>query len=257
VRYLAFALAGLLVGSFLTVVVHRVPKGEGVARGRSRCPSCGAEIAARDNIPVLSWLLLRGRCRRCGAPISPEYPLTELATAGLFVGAAATFEPLHLAIGGAAFLGLMLAIALIDARHRIVPNLIVYPALVVFAAAVVLGDLLDAGIDAPRAGIGMLAYAVPLLAVAFAVPGGMGMGDVKLAALIGLALGGLGLAYVAVAAAVGVVGGGVAAVLAIAVFRIGRRQHMPFGPYLAAGAVVALLAAPPIADAYLSVTGLS
>ncbi|MGH2711815.1 MAG: prepilin peptidase, partial [Actinomycetota bacterium] len=145
--------------------------------------------------------------------------------------------------------------ALIDARHKIVPNRIVYPALLLLAPAVVVGDLTGVGIDVPLAFIGMAAYAGPLLIVAFAVPGGMGMGDVKLAAVIGLALGGLGLSYVAVAAGLGIVGGGLGAVLAVAVFRYGRRQQMPFGPYLAAGAVVALAVAPQIADAYLSLVG--
>ena len=245
-----------MVGSFLTVVVQRVPRGEGIARGRSRCPRCGATIRAIDNVPVVSWLLLRGRCRSCGNPISPEYPLTELATVGLFVAAGATFESLALAVPAAIFLALMLAIALIDARHRIVPNRIVYPALLAFAPAVVAGDLLGVGIDAPKAFLGLLAYAGPLFLVAFVVPGGMGMGDVKLAALIGLALGGLGLSYVAVAAGLGVVGGGVGALVALAVLRCGRKQQMPFGPFLAAGAVVAALAAPAIADAYLSLVGL-
>lgn len=256
-RPVLFALAGLIVGSFLTVVVSRVPRGEGIARGRSRCPRCGAEIRAIDNLPVLSWLLLRGRCRSCGNRISPEYPLTELASAGLFVAAGLSFDSLALAVPAAMLLALLLAVALIDARHRIVPNRIVYPALLVLAPAVVVGDLLDVGIDAPRAFIGLSAYAIPLLLVALAVPGGMGMGDVKLAALIGLSLGGLGLSYVVVAAGLGILGGGVGALVAVAVFRFGRRQQLPFGPYLAAGAAIALLAGDPIADAYLSLVGLT
>ena len=254
-RLLAFSLSGLITGSFLTAVVHRTPKGEGLG-GRSRCPRCGAQIRVIDNIPLFSWLVLRGRCRSCGNRISVQYPLTELATAGLFVAAELTFEPVALAIPAAVFLGLMLAISIIDARHRIVPNRIVYPALLLLAPAVVVGDLLNVGIDAPKAFIGMLAYAGPLLLVAFAVPGGMGMGDVKLAALIGLALGGLGLSYVVVAAGLGILGGGVGALVAVAVFRCGRRQQLPFGPYLAAGAAVSLLAGPGIADAYLSLVGL-
>jgi leader peptidase (prepilin peptidase)/N-methyltransferase len=206
---------------------------------------------------VLSWLLLRGRCRSCGNRISPEYPLTELASAGLFVAAGLSFDSLALAVPAAIFLALLLAVALIDARHRIVPNRIVYPALLVLAPAVVVGDLVDVGVDAPRAFIGLLAYAIPLLLVALAVPGGMGMGDVKLAALIGLSLGGLGLSYVVVAAGLGILGGGVGALVAVAVFRFGRRQQLPFGPYLAAGAAVALLAGDAIADAYLSLVGLT
>ncbi len=254
-RLLAFALFGLIAGSFLTVVVHRIPKGEGLG-GRSRCPRCGRQIKAVENIPVVSWLILGGRCRGCGKWISPEYPLTELATALLFVAASLTFDDLALAVPAAVFMAVMLAIALIDARHRIVPNRIVYPALLVLAPAVIAGDLLEVGIDAPMAFIGMAIYAVPLFLIAFAVPGGMGMGDVKLAALIGLALGGLGLSYVSVAAGLGIIGGGVGALVAVVILRWGRRRQMPFGPFLATGAVVALLAGPAIADAYLSLVGL-
>ena len=255
-RILAFAVSGLLIGSFLTVVIHRVPRNEGIAKGRSKCPRCGTEIRAADNIPVLSWLLLRGRCRSCGAPISPEYPLIEAATAILFVLAAALLESLHVAIGGAAFLGLMLAIAVIDARHRIVPNKLVYPALLVFAVAIGVGDLLGGGVSFVSALIGLLAYSLPLFIVALIVPGGLGMGDVKLTALIGLVLGSLGLSLVAVAAGVGILAGGLGALAAMAILRYGRKQQMPFGPFLAAGAVVALLAGPAIAGAYLSLVGL-
>lgn len=255
-RLLAFGVFGLLIGSFLTVVVYRVPRQEGIARGRSKCPSCGAEIRAVDNIPVLSWLLLRGRCRSCGARISPEYPLIEASTAILFVLAAARLEPLPIAIGGAAFLALMLAIALIDARHRIVPNKLVYPALVIFAVAIGVGDLLDGGLSIVSALIGLAAYALPLFVVALLAPGGLGMGDVKLTAFIGLALGSLGLSLVAVAAGVGILAGGLGAITAIAVLRYGRKQQMPFGPFLALGGVVALLWGGPIAGAYLSLVGL-
>lgn len=256
-RLLAFGILGLLIGSFLTVVVHRVPRRETVSTGRSRCPSCGAQIRAIDNIPVLSWILLRGRCRACGARISPEYPVTEAATAALFVAAAALLEPLHIAIAGAAFLAVMLAVGLIDARHRIVPNRIVYPALAVFGVAIAVGDLLDGGVSFLNGLIGLGAYSVPLLVLAFAVPGGMGMGDVKLAALIGLVLGSLGLSLVAVAAGLGILGGGLGAVAAMAVFRYGRKQQMPFGPFLAAGAAAALLVGPGVVRAYLSLVGLS
>ncbi len=246
---------GLIFGSFLTVVIHRVPRGESVVRPRSRCPRCGTEIRARDNIPVVSWLVLRGRCRTCGARISPQYPLTELATAVLFGAAAALVDPLYAAILAAPFLGLMLAIAVIDARHRIVPNGIVYPALIVFAVAVVAGDLAGGGVDAVDGVIGLALYAVPLLLVALAVPHGMGMGDVKLAALIGLVLGSFGLSYVGVAAGVGVIGGGLGALIALAVLRLGRKRQIPFGPFLAGGAMVAVVAAPRIADLYLSLVG--
>lgn len=253
VRVLAFALFGLVFGSFLTVVVHRVPKKQSIVAPRSRCPRCGAEILARDNIPVVSWVLLRGRCRSCGARVSLEYPATEAATAGLFAAAAALVDPLYAAAVIAVFAGVMLAVALIDARHRIVPNRVTYPAVGLFAAAIAVGDLVGGGVDLPRALIGMVAYAGPLLLVALIAPGGMGMGDVKLAALIGLVAGSLGLRHVLVAAGVGILLGGLGSIFALVVLRYGRRQQIPFGPYLAAGGVVAVLAGSEIASAYLSI----
>ncbi len=255
-RLAAFTAFGLVFGSFLTVVIYRLPRGESVATGRSKCPSCGAQIGARDNIPVLSWVILRGRCRACGARISPEYPLIEASTSILFVLAAALLEPLSIAIGGAAFLALMLAIALIDARHRIVPNKLVYPALVVFALSIGVGHLVDGGVSIGSGAIGLLAYSLPLFLIALIVPGGLGMGDVKLAALIGLVLGSLGLSLVAVAAGVGILGGGVGALTAMLILRYGRKQQMPFGPFLAMGAGISLLAGQQISEAYLSLVGL-
>jgi leader peptidase (prepilin peptidase)/N-methyltransferase len=250
-----FGLVGLVFGSFLTVVIHRVPVGESIARPRSRCPACETEIRARDNVPVVSWLLLRGRCRACGGRISAEYPLVELATGALFAGAAALVDPLYAASLAGPFLGIILAIAVIDARHRVVPNRIVYPSLALFAVAIVVGDLAGGGVDALDAGLGLALYGVPLLLVAVAVPQGMGMGDVKLAALIGLVLGSFGLSYVGVAAGVGVIGGGIGALVALALLGAGRKDQIPFGPFLAGGAVVATLLGPRIADLYLSLLG--
>jgi leader peptidase (prepilin peptidase)/N-methyltransferase len=255
VRVILFALPGAVMGSFSTVLVHRIPQGQSIVAPRSKCPRCGVPIRARDNVPVVSFLLLRGRCRSCGEPISIEYPLMELATAALFVAAALLIEPLFAAILVAPFLGLMLALALIDARHRIIPNRIVYPSLVIYLAAVSGGHLAGGGVDLWRGLIGLAAYSVPMFLVALAVPGGMGMGDVKLAALIGLVLGSFGLSLVAVAAFLGIVGGGVAAVAAMAVFRYGRKQQIPFGPFLAAGAVAAALVGRPLAEAYLNLVG--
>ena len=250
-----FLVLGLIFGSFLTVVIARVPVGESIVRPRSRCPSCGADIRPRDNVPVVSWLVLRGKCRECGARVSVEYPLTELATGALFAAAAVLVEPLYGAALAAPFLGIMLSIGVIDARHRIVPNRIVYPSLVLFAAGILAGDLLGEGVDAVDAGMGLALYAVPLLLVALVVPHGMGMGDVKLAALIGLVLGSLGLSYVGVAAGVGVIGGGIGALIALAILGAGRKDQIPFGPFLAGGAMVATLAGPWISDAYLSLLG--
>lgn len=251
-RVALFAVLGLVVGSFLTVLIHRVPRRESIVRPRSRCPACGTPLRTIDNVPVVSYLLLRGRCRACGERISIAYPLVELGSGALFVAAALVFEEPFRAALVALFLGLMLAVAVVDAKFRIVPNRIVYSALLLFAAAIVVGDLAGAKIDALRAALGMLVYSVPLLLMALAVPHGMGMGDVKLVALIGLVLGSLGLAYVAVAAGVGIVAGGLGAIIAVVALRYGRKQQMPFGPFLAVGGAVAALAGSQIASAYLS-----
>ena len=240
---------GLAVGSFMTVAVYRLPKGESVLRPRSRCPACGAEIGARDNIPVFSWLLLGGRCRRCGERISAEYPLLELATAGLVVLAAIRYpNPWHVVLVGG-LLALVPGIALIDLRHRIIPNRLTYPALLVFAPTVLLAWAIGDAADPARAGLGLLLYGGILFVVA-AVSGGMGMGDVKLAAVIGLVLGSLGLRFVGVAAAAAIVLGGLGAVVALIMGK-GRKSAIPFGPYLAAGAVVAGLWGEPVASWYI------
>jgi leader peptidase (prepilin peptidase)/N-methyltransferase len=198
---------------------------------------------------------LRGRCRSCGAPISIEYPLVELASAALFVGASLAFDSLYLAALMACFFALMLAVALIDARFRIVPNRLVYPAMLLFGAAIVIGDLAGAEVDAPRAALGMVTYSLPFFLLVLALPHGLGMGDAKLVAVIGLVLGSLGLAYVAVAAGIGIVAAGIGALVALVALGYGRKQHMPFGPFLAAGGVIAAVAGPRIASAYLSFFG--
>jgi leader peptidase (prepilin peptidase)/N-methyltransferase len=213
-RLALFGLAGLLFGSFLTVLVHRLPRREPMR-------------------------------------IGPRVLLTEVGTAGLFVAAAAVFPSLVRSLIVAPFLGLMLAVAVIDAGSRIVPNRIVYPALLGFGIALLAADLLGGGADVLNGLVGMAAYAVPLLLLALVAPRGMGMGDVKLAALIGLVLGAFGLVYVAIAAGVGTILGGFGALIAVVAFRVGRRQQIPFGPFLAAGAVVSALAAPQILRAYV------
>lgn len=240
---------GLAVGSFMTVAVYRLPKGESVLRPRSRCPACGAEIGARDNIPVFSWLLLGGRCRRCGQRISVEYPLLELATAGLVLLAAIRYPNPWQIVLVAGLLALMPGIALIDLRHRIIPNRLTYPALLLFAPTVLLAWSIGDAADPVRAAIGLLLYGGILFVVA-AISGGMGMGDVKLAAVIGLVLGSLGLRFVGVAAAAAVVLGGLGAVVALLMGK-GRKSAIPFGPYLAAGAVVAGLWGEPVAAWYI------
>jgi len=240
---------GLVVGSFMTVVVARVPAGESLVRPRSRCPSCGTPIRNRDNVPLFGWVLLRGRCRACSAPISPVYPIVELTTAAVFAAAFAVADDPWVAVMLAAFLSLMPAITVIDVRHRIVPNRLMYPALVAFPAFVLVAAAAGADVDVVRAAIGFAAFGGGLLLVAL-VSGGMGMGDVKLAAVEGVVLGALGLRYVAVAAGAAILLGGVGAVVALLAGR-DRKAAIPFGPYLAAGAVVAALWGEAIASRYL------
>jgi leader peptidase (prepilin peptidase) / N-methyltransferase len=248
---LALALVlGLAFGSFLTVAIHRIPVGESLVRPGSRCPSCQAPIRAMDNVPVVSWLVLGGRCRACGARISAAYPLTELGSGLLFIAVALTYEDLWQVALLAPFLGLLLAISVIDVRHHKIPNRLVYPAVLASAAFVVLGDLAGGHFRAPAAGIGFLAYGLALLIVALVAPRGMGMGDVKLAGFIGLVLGAIKLGLVGVAAGVGILLGGVGAIAAI-VLGANRKTRIPFGPFMAAGAAVAVFVGEQIADAYL------
>ncbi|MGH2636098.1 MAG: prepilin peptidase [Actinomycetota bacterium] len=245
---------GLAFGSFLTVAITRAPAKESMVRPRSRCPSCGTPIRNADNIPVVSWLVLRGRCRSCGVRISPVYPLTELVCLGLFVAAALTFEDPWIAALMAPFLGLLAALTVIDVRHRIVPNRLVYPAFLIVAAYLPVARLAGAPMDLLDALIGCLAYGGGLLLVALVAPKGMGMGDVKLAGLVGLTVGALGLSYVAVAAGVGILIGGVAAIAALA-GGASRKSGLPYGPSIALGAAAAVFAGEQIADAYLRLLG--
>ena len=249
-RVILFALTGLVFGSFLTVVIHRVPRKESIVLPGSACPGCGVPIRPWDNIPVLSYLLLRGRCRHCGVRISPQYPLVEALTGALFAGAAIVFHRLPVAALVAPFLGLMVAVAFIDARHRVIPNRIVFPSLILFAAAVVGVALAAGGLSLATAGLGLLAYAGVLFVIALLFPGGMGMGDVKLAAVLGLYLGrSVGPAMLVALLSGAVVG---AVIIARKGAREGRKTAVPFGPFLALGGLVGLFFGPDIVDWYLA-----
>lgn len=241
---------GLAVGSFMTVAVHRLPEGESLVRPRSRCPACGAEIGARDNVPVLSWLLLGGRCRRCGERISVVYPLLEVVTAGLVVLAAIRYPNPWQAVLVAGLLALMPGIALIDLRHQIIPNRLTFPALLVFPVVIVLAWLIDDAVDPVKAALGLASFGGGILVIALVSPKGMGLGDVKLAALIGLVLGSLGLRFVGATVGVTIVLGGLGGFVALAMGR-GRKSKIPYGPYLAAGAVIAGLWGESIASWYI------
>jgi leader peptidase (prepilin peptidase) / N-methyltransferase len=240
----AFA-GGLVIGSFLTVVAHRVPEGQSIVGPRSQCPNCGTQIAARDNIPVLSWLMLRGRSRCCGQKISARYPLTEFALAALFVLIAVVLrdDAGELALG-LAFASTLVVVTVTDLERRIIPNKILAVSAVIglaLAAATDPGSLPERLIAATAAG-GLLFVA------ALAYPRGMGMGDVKLAAVMGLYLG----SSVAPALLIALASGSLVGMGMIA--RHGasaRKQAVPFGPFLALGGVIALLVGPELIDWYL------
>jgi leader peptidase (prepilin peptidase)/N-methyltransferase len=250
-RAVGFFGSGLIFGSFLTVVIYRIPRGQSLVRPRSSCPNCGVPIGSLDNIPVVSYILLRGRCRNCGTRIPVRYPVTELITAGLFLGAALALDAIWRPLLVAPFLGVLEACAWIDAEHRIIPNRVVYPSLVVFAVAVGVFSLVGSGISVVTAGLGLLALGGGLLLVAIIAPHGMGMGDVKLAALIGLVLGSLGWRYVGVAIMAAILAGGTGAILALLAGG-SRKDTIPFGPYLAGGGILSALFAPQIAGWYTS-----
>lgn len=239
-------LGGLIAGSFVTVVAHRVPRGESVVGPRSRCPTCGVQIAAYDNVPVVSWALLRGRARCCGASISPRYPLTELCLGALY---AATVVVLWDDWGEIA-LGLLLvtallAVTLTDLERRLIPNKIL---LVTALLGVAIAAVSDPGSLPERAAAAAAAGGLFFIA-ALAYPRGMGLGDVKLAATMGLLLG----RNVAPAILVALLAGALVGLVMMAREGVAaRKQGIPFGPFLALGGVVGLLAGNELVDWYLN-----
>ena len=236
------ALLGAAFGSFLNVVAFRLPRGESLVRPRSRCPACGTPIKPYDNVPVLSYLLLRGRCRACKAPIPWRYPLIELATAGLSIAVVATRHGAAPIALGICLVLVVIPAAAIDLAHRIIPNRLLAPAAL---AAVALGASLDPGGE-PRRLIAAAAAGGAFLVIALLYPQGMGMGDVKLIAVLGLLLG----PAVAVALLIALASGSLVGLWLIAARGSGRKTAIPFGPFLAFGAVVALFAGQPLIHLY-------
>jgi len=233
----------LALGSFLNVVAHRVPARRSLVRPRSSCGSCGHEIAARDNVPILSYLLLRGRCRHCSSPISPLYPLVEAATALLAIACVVAFGLTAEAALAFGFCAVLVTLSVIDLQHRIVPNRIVLP-----AAGIVLAvhTLIE---PSPAWLLGALGASGFLFVAALAYPKGLGMGDVKLALLLGAMLG----PAVAVALFLGFIASLVPAVVLFA--RHGsaaRKMAIPLVPFLALGSLVALFVGEQLLDGYLS-----
>jgi len=256
VLVLLCALLGLVVGSFLNVVIHRVPLGESVVKPRSRCPGCGSEISPRDNVPVVSWILLKGKCRTCAEPISARYPAVEILTALAFSAMALRFGydwvlPAFLYLSAVG-----VALAMIDLDVKRLPDALTLPSYV--AGGVLLGAASVANGEPGvmiRAGLGALALFAFYFILLVVYPAGMGFGDVKLAGVLGLYLAYLGWGSLVVGGFLGfllgaVVGGGL-----MLFRRAGRKTMIPFGPFMLAGALLAIFVGQPLADAYVKSLG--
>jgi leader peptidase (prepilin peptidase)/N-methyltransferase len=263
---------GAAIGSFLNVVIHRVPLGVSIVRPPSACAACATPVRPYDNIPIVSWLVLRGRCRDCATPFSIRYPLIELATALAFAAIAAVQLPalaatstmtdalavLLVTVALLYFVAISIALTAIDLDTHRLPDAIVLPAYPVLAAllaaaAIAAGDLESAARAAAGAGILFAVY----LGLALISPRGMGMGDVKLAGVIGLMLGWFGWAALAVGALAAFILGGLAGVALIVARRASRNTGIPFGPWMLGGAWVGILLGQPIARGYLALFGLN
>ncbi|MGN6742081.1 MAG: prepilin peptidase [Amnibacterium sp.] len=263
---------GLLIGSFLNVVAYRVPIGMSVVAPPSACPGCGSRIAARDNVPLLSWLLLRGACRHCRMPISARYPLVELTTAVVFAVAAlpflapvtATSDPRLLLAAGlelVAYLylaAISVVLAVIDLDVRRLPDAIVLPSYLVAAALLAAVDLLRGDTARlPVLVIGGAGSFLLYLLLRVLKPGGMGLGDVKLAGVLGIYLGQAGVAQLLVGTFAAFLLGGTAGVVLILTRRSTRSSSIPFGPWMLGGAWIGILAGVPVATAYLHLLGVA
>jgi len=268
----AVGVFGAAIGSFLNVVIHRVPLGVSVVRPPSACPACSTPVRPYDNIPVVSWIVLRGRCRDCAAPFSVRYPLVELLTALAFAGIAAWQLPAVLAtttltdalavllvtIAMLYFAAISIALAAIDLDTHRLPDAIVLPSYGVLGAllagaAIATGDLESAARAAAGAGILFMGY----LMLALISPRGMGMGDVKLAGVIGLMVGWFGWSALAVGTLAAFLLGGLVGIGLILARRASRNTGIPFGPWMLGGAWVGILLGAPIARGYLALFGLN
>jgi leader peptidase (prepilin peptidase)/N-methyltransferase len=267
----AFGLVGSLIGSFLNVVVFRVPAGRSVVSPPSACGHCGSRIRPWDNIPVVSWLVLRGRCRDCSAPISIRYPLVELGSGVFFAIVALALVPSVLASTAIAsavaaalvfvaylyFASVSVALTLIDLDTGRLPNVIVLPGYAVGAALFVAAGILS-GNPTPllTAGVGAAGLGLLYLVLFLVFPGGMGFGDVKLAGVVGLFLGYLGWDELIVGGASAFLLGGLFAIGLLVLRKARAKTGVPFGPWMLGGAWLGILAGPPIAAAYLALFGL-
>jgi leader peptidase (prepilin peptidase)/N-methyltransferase len=243
----ASGLFGLTIGSFLNVVIYRVPVGKSIVRPPSACGSCGTELAVRDNIPLLSWLFLRGRCRYCQAIISPRYPIVEALTAVLFTLTAVRFGASWTLPAELAFVAALIALAAVDLERYLLPRAILYPS----GALVVIGLLVAAAATDRwgRLGVaalcGLGAFAL-FFAIHFAKPAWLGFGDVRLAALLGLGLGWIGPWYLFIGFMAANLAGALLGVGLMVVGRASRTTALPYGVFLGAGSVFSVLVGAPI-----------
>lgn len=256
----AAALLGLAVGSFLNVVIYRVPAGLSLLRPSSRCPSCDTPIRSRHNVPLFGWLILRGRCADCGARISPRYPLVELATGVAFVLVTLRMAGQHqLALLPALlyFTSIAISLSLIDLEHHRLPNAVVLPSYPVLLVLLSASAFVQHDFSALlRALIGGLVLFAGYFLLAFIYPAGMGFGDVKLAGLIGAVLAYLSYSTLFLGAFGAFVLGGVAGVIVILSRRGNRKTPLPFGPFMFVAAFVAIFAAAPLVRAYRNAAGI-
>ena len=245
------AVLGAVVGSFLNVVIYRLPRGESLVSPGSHCPGCGGAVRAYDNVPLVSWVALRGRCRACRTRISARYPAVEAATAVLFAAAAIRFGLVAELGAYLVLVAALVAVAAVDLEHYIVPRKIIYVAAVLacpfLVAQVVVGGDPRRLVDAAIAGAASFAV---LGLVHMVQPEGMGFGDVRLAGLDGALLGFLGLGEAAVGLFLGVAAGALAGVVLVALGRSAKTK-LPFAPFLAVGTVAAVLVGPVLVKAWL------
>lgn len=273
------AVLGAAVGSFLNVVIYRVPIGKSVVHPPSACPVCDERIRPGDNVPVVSWLVLRGRCRHCGTQVSVRYPLIEAGTAAAFAAVAwwlltplapvvaltesinPAWLPVVISLLAVAYFwltGASIALTGIDLEHHRLPNVIVLPMYAVAVVtlglpALVAGDTVRLATAAAGAGVLFAFYFVLWLVW----PGGMGMGDVKLAGVLGLYLGFSGWGALAVGAFGAFILGGLVSIVLLATKRANRKSGIPFGPWMLGGAWLGIVVGDPLARAYLAVFGIT
>lgn len=273
VAAVALGAFGLLVGSFLNVVVYRVPNGMSVVSPPSACPGCGSGIKAYDNVPVLSWLALRGKCRSCSEPISARYPLVEAGVAVFFgvvgvwwistvstssITASSIIANVLVLLAFLWLAGVSVSLALIDLDTHKLPNAIVLPSYLVGGALLATAGILNGDVDSLiRAGIGMAALWLAYFLMAMLYPGGMGFGDVKLAGVLGLYLGFVGWDALLIGAFAAFFFGGLFAIVLVVLKKAGRKSGIPFGPWMLVGAWTGIFAGNTLFTSYLSLLGVA